>query len=47
MMTSNISPWAVLAAAGAAYVLYVAYWRLYLSPIAHFPGPRLAALTLL
>lgn len=28
-----------------AYVLYGAYWRLYLSPIAHIPGPKLAALT--
>jgi hypothetical protein len=28
------------------YCIYVAYWRLYLSPIAHIPGPRLAALTL-
>lgn len=29
----------------AAYTLYGAIWRLYLSPIAHIPGPRLAALT--
>ncbi|KAK1836967.1 cytochrome P450 CYP542B3 [Podospora conica] len=29
----------------AAYTLYGALWRLYLSPIAHIPGPRLAALT--
>jgi hypothetical protein len=27
------------------YVVYCAIWRLYMSPIAHFPGPRLAALT--
>ncbi|KAH6635855.1 cytochrome P450 [Chaetomium tenue] len=27
------------------YVVYSAIWRLYMSPIAHFPGPRLAALT--
>ncbi|KAF2275384.1 cytochrome P450 monooxygenase [Westerdykella ornata] len=27
------------------YVLYGAIWRLYFSPIAHIPGPRLAALT--
>jgi hypothetical protein len=29
-----------------AYVVYGALWRLYLSPIAHIPGPKLAALTL-
>ncbi|KAJ8128196.1 hypothetical protein O1611_g5439 [Lasiodiplodia mahajangana] len=29
----------------ALYVIYGAIWRLYLSPIAHIPGPRLAALT--
>ena len=28
------------------YSVYGAVWRLYLSPIAHIPGPRLAALTL-
>lgn len=28
-----------------AYAGYGAIWRLYLSPIAHFPGPRFAALT--
>ncbi|KAL8744997.1 MAG: hypothetical protein Q9184_007929, partial [Pyrenodesmia sp. 2 TL-2023] len=27
------------------YIIYGAIWRLYLSPIAHIPGPRLAALT--
>lgn len=27
------------------YTLYGAIWRLYLSPIAHIPGPRFAALT--
>ena len=27
------------------YVLYGAIWRVHLSPIAHIPGPRLAALT--
>ena len=29
----------------AVYTLYGAIWRLYFSPIAHIPGPRLAALT--
>ena len=29
----------------AGYTVYGAIWRLYLSPIAHIPGPRFAALT--
>lgn len=28
-----------------AYTLYGVIWRLFLSPIAHIPGPRFAALT--
>jgi len=36
--------WVGLAAL-VAYTLYGALWRLYWSPIAHIPGPRLAALT--
>ena len=27
------------------YVLYGAIWQMHFSPIAHIPGPRLAALT--
>jgi hypothetical protein len=27
------------------WFVYIAIWRLYFSPIAQFPGPRLAALT--
>ena len=34
-----------LVAGLAAYTLYGAIWRLFLSPIAHIPGPRFAALT--
>ena len=29
----------------AIYTLYGGIWRLYLSPVAHIPGPRFAALT--
>ncbi|KAF2690140.1 cytochrome P450 [Lentithecium fluviatile CBS 122367] len=36
--------WAALVGV-IAYAIYGAIWRLYLSPIAHFPGPRMAALT--
>ncbi|KAJ2983507.1 hypothetical protein NUW58_g6236 [Xylaria curta] len=36
--------WPILASL-VAYALYTAIWRIYLSPIAHIPGSRLAALT--
>ena len=36
----------VVAAVWACYIVYGAIWRLYLSPIAKFPGPKWAALTL-
>jgi hypothetical protein len=30
-----------------AYTVYGAIWRLYFSPLAKFPGPKVAALTML
>lgn len=31
--------------AALIYTLYGAYWRLFLSPVSKFPGPRLAGVT--
>lgn len=38
-------PYVAAAVSTSFYVVLTAIYRLYLSPIAHFPGPRLAALT--
>lgn len=43
---SNTSTVTIVLSALAAYTIYAAIYRLYLSPIASFPGSRLAALTL-
>ena len=48
LLTGDLAIWPILAVLClliVAYTLYVAIYRLYLSPIAAFPGPRFAALT--
>lgn len=44
-MSSYMSLVELLLALWICYVVYSAFERLYLSPIAKFPGPKLAALT--
>ncbi|KPI35302.1 Trichodiene oxygenase [Cyphellophora attinorum] len=49
--TETLYSWAsqldrrLIVAAGLSYVIAVAIYRLYFSPIAHIPGPKIAALT--
>lgn len=44
-ISSSILCALILVLGFTAYTIYGAIWRLYLSPIAHIPGPRFAALT--
>ena len=44
-MTGLISLWAILIGLCLSYTVYGIIYRLYLSPIAKFPGPKWGALT--
>ncbi len=42
----NLSSGALIFVLGSvAYTVYGAIWRLFMSPVAHVPGPRFAAMT--
>ncbi|KAL5315614.1 hypothetical protein ACEPPN_016483 [Leptodophora sp. 'Broadleaf-Isolate-01'] len=45
LLQSIITASTLLAGFGILYTFALVIWRLYFSPISHFPGPRLAALT--
>ncbi|KAH7323773.1 cytochrome P450 [Rhexocercosporidium sp. MPI-PUGE-AT-0058] len=45
LFQSIITASTLLAAVGILYTFALGIWRLYFSPISHFPGPKLAALT--
>ncbi|KAH9219468.1 cytochrome P450 monooxygenase [Leptodontidium sp. 2 PMI_412] len=45
LLQSTITASTLLAGFGILYTFALVIWRLYFSPISHFPGPRLAALT--